>query len=375
MIVKICYFGTYRKDYSRNKIMIAALESAGFQVQQCHETLWHGIQDRVDAVEGGWKKLAFWFRITRTYLRLIWRMLKIKDFDILMVGYPGQFDVFLAKCFSIIRRKPLVWDVFMSIYLVAKERRLDQSNQFILKQIRRLEARALKLPDLLIQDTAEYVRWFQKEYDISPERFRLIPTGADDRIFRPLEQTSNKEGNAFVILYYGTYIPNHGVMKIAQAINHLKNHEDIVFECIGDGPERSTFEAYLRENNLNNVRMLDWMPQEVLLKHISDADICLGAFGDTPQSLMTIQNKIYECMAMGKPVITGASPATETTLPEGVILLCNRDNPQDIADAILTLKNQPELMQQLSQNALLYYQQHVSIDSLGKQLRNHLQAL
>jgi glycosyltransferase involved in cell wall biosynthesis len=121
--------------------------------------------------------------------------------------------------------------------------------------------------------------------------------------------------------------------------------------------------------------MLDWMPQEVLLKHISDADICLGAFGDTPQSLMTIQNKIYECMAMGKPVITGASPATETTLPEGVILLCNRDNPQDIADAILTLKNQPELMQQLSQNALLYYQQHVSIDSLGKQLRNHLQAL
>lgn len=355
--------------------MIAALESAGFQVQQCHETLWHGIQDRVDAVEGGWKKPVFWFRIIGIYLRLTWRMMKIKDFDILMVGYPGQFDVFLAKLFSIIRRKSLVWDVFMSIYLVAKERHLDRGNQFILNQIHRLESWALKLPDLLIQDTAEYVNWFQKEYGTSPERFRLIPTGADDRIFRPLKQRPSKHKDPFIVLYYGTYIPNHGVMKIAQAINHLKNHTDILFECIGDGPERAAFEAYLGENDLHNVRMLDWMPQAELLEHITDADICLGAFGNTPQSLMTIQNKIYECMAMGKPVITGASLATKTSLPEGVILLCNRDNPKDIADAILTLKNQPELMQQLSQNALLYYQQHVSIDSLGIQLKNHFQAL
>ncbi len=373
--MKICYFGTYRKNYSRNKIMIAALESAGVEVVQCNEKLWQGIQDRVDVLTGGWKKPAFWFRIIKTYSRLIWRMTKIKDFDILMIGYPGQLDVFLGKLLSRLRKKPLVWDVFMSIHLVAKERNLDQGNTFILNQIHRLESRALRIPDLLIQDTAQYVEWFQQEYGVQPERFRLIPTSADDRIFRPLKTTRDHHKEQFIVLYYGTFIPNHGIMKIAQAINHLRDHQDILFECIGDGPDREAFEDHLREHALTNVRMLDWMQQDELLKHIAEADICLGAFGDTPQSLMTIQNKIYECFAMGKLVITGESPATKASLPEDIIVLCDRDNPEEIANAIMRLKNQPTLIQKMSENAFSYFQEHFSIAILGKRLKQYLAEL
>ena len=39
----------------------------------------------------------------------------------MMVGYPGHFDVFLAKILVFFSRKTLVWDVFMSLYLVAIE--------------------------------------------------------------------------------------------------------------------------------------------------------------------------------------------------------------------------------------------------------------
>lgn len=373
--MKVCYFGTYRKNYSRNRIMIAALESAGVDVIQCHETLWHGIQDRVNVTESGWKSPAFWWRVVKTYSKLIWRFFKIKDFDILMVGYPGQFDIFLAKLMALFRRKPLVWDVFMSIYLVAKERSLDQVNSFSVKMIRWFERRALNLPDLLIQDTAEYVAWFHEEYHLSPDRFKLVPTGADDRTFKPIAEPAEKEENLFTVLYYGTFIPNHGVLKIAEAANILRDERDILFEIIGDGPEKELFEKFAQDNRLTNVRMIEWMEQETLLQHISKADICLGAFGMTPQSLMTVQNKIYECLAMGKPVITGESPAVKSALPVEAIVTCSREEPGDLARAILGLKQDSAKRQRLSQNAAAVFNQNYSVSSLGKQLKAYLEAL
>jgi glycosyltransferase involved in cell wall biosynthesis len=370
--VKVCYFGTYREEYSRNKIMIAALESAGINVVTCHVTLWHSIQDRVEITENGWKKPNFWWRVIKTYAKLVWKFMRIEDFDILMIGYPGQFDVFLGKLFAFFTGKPLVWDVFMSIYLIAKERNLDQKSPFSVKMIRCFEKSALKLPDLLIQDTAEYVQWFQKEYDIAPERFSLIPTGADDRVFKPLKLAPEKDNEKFVVLYYGTYIPNHGVALIAQAALTLIAHDDIHFEMIGDGPEKASFETFVTEKGLSNVNMINLMPQEQLLVHIAKADICLGAFGNTPQSLMTVQNKIYECLAMGKPVITGESPAVATCLPKNSLMTCSREEPWDLAETILVLKNDPTLRQRLALNAAKVFEQNFNIKSLGNQLKTNL---
>ena len=373
--MKVCYFGTYRQEYSRNKIMIAALESAGNEVICCHQVLWHGIQDRVDTTQGGWKKPRFWFRVSTAYVKLIWRFVKIRDFDILMVGYPGQFDVFLGKFFSRLRKKPLVWDVFMSIYLVAMERGLDKKSKFTVNFIRWIESKALNLPDLLIQDTSAYVNWFHDEYGISPNRFRLIPTGADDRIFKPIETNSPVDQHCFTVLYYGTYIPNHGVMKIAEAINLLREREDILFEFIGDGPDRKPFEGYIVEHGLKNIRILDWMNQEELLTQIAKADICLGAFGDTPQSMMTVQNKIYECLAMGKPVITGESPAISAAFPPDTIVTCSRKEPENLAKTIENLRKNDDYLQVLSRNARAVFLTTYSISSLGQRMNNYLDEL
>lgn len=180
--MRICYFGTYRANYNRNQIMIAGLRLNGVEVIECHETLWQGVEDRIETTSGGWKKPSFWWRVLMVYVRLIWRYFQTPDHDLVVIGYPGQFDVYLARLLTKLRRKPLVWDVFMSIYLIALERGLDQQSSFTVNWIRRLERWALRLPDLLIQDTAEYVQWLNEIHDTDRNHFRLVPTGADDRI-------------------------------------------------------------------------------------------------------------------------------------------------------------------------------------------------
>ena len=40
--LRVCYFGTYRANYSRNQILIAGLRAQGVTVFETHATLWLG---------------------------------------------------------------------------------------------------------------------------------------------------------------------------------------------------------------------------------------------------------------------------------------------------------------------------------------------
>jgi glycosyltransferase involved in cell wall biosynthesis len=368
----VCYFGTYRENYSRNRILIKGLRAAGVNVLECHETLWHGVEDRVNTVQGGWMHPGFWLRILLAYVRLIFRYLTVPDHEVLIVGYPGFIDVYLARILSWIRRKPLVWDVFMSVYLISLERGLDRENAFSVRLLYWIEKFALKLPDLLIIDTEQYAAWFLKNFFIPGSRFRTVPTGADNQIFQ--SANDNKQIHSlFHVLYYGTYIPNHGTPFIIEAARLLESHSQIRFTMIGKGPDHETCLQMAKDYALKNITFIDWLEPEDLVSWIHKADVCLGVFGKTPQSLMTVQNKIYECMAMKKPIISGSSEAVlDAFVNEKEILLIHRDDPQDLADAILRLLKNPELMISIAQNGNKKFLDSYTVESLGQVYERHL---
>jgi glycosyltransferase involved in cell wall biosynthesis len=299
----------------------------------------------------------------------------VGDYDVLIVGYPGQLDVFIARLLSWLRRKPLVWDIFMSIYLIALERNLDQENKLAVGMLRALERNACSLPNLLIIDTSEYAKWFQITHGISKDRLRLVPTGADDRVFHPSNDYAKKD-QFLRIVYYGTFIPNHGVPYIMEAARLLANSQDIKFDLIGQGPDREFATAYKVKHELNNVQFIDWLDKESLVKHLAKADISLGAFGTTPQSLMTVQNKIYEGMAMGKAVVTGDSPAVRQVFEHCTHLyLCERANPEALAQAILALYKNPELLSKLGIEGHNLYGKQYALEKLGALFSDHLASL
>lgn len=373
--MKVCYFGTYRDEYSRNINMIAALKACGVEVEECHVRFWHGIEDRVSAASGGWRKPSFWFRVFRTYFKLLQSYWRTNDYDVMVIGYPGQLDVFLGYWLSRYKNKPLVWDVFMSIYLIALERNLDKRSPTTIRLLHRTEKLGLNRPNLLIQDTQQYVDWFVKTYDLSANNFRLVPTGADNRIFKPAEFLPSLH-KPFRVTYYGTFIPNHGIHYILEAADQLKQDTDINFELIGQGPDRMSALETVREKNINNIKFIDWMDREDLVQHVATTDICLGAFGTTPQSLMTVQNKIFEGLAMKLPVITGDSETMRHTFEHKTHLyLVSRSDPTALAHGILELKNDQKLRERIASTGYSYFQENFSIRALGEKFKGYLEEL
>jgi len=371
--LRVCYFGTYRANFPRNRILIEGLRQNGVEVIECHEQLWRGIDDRVQLASGGWIHPGFWCRVLRTYGRLLRRYWRIgRNYHVLIVGYPGQFDVFLARLLSWLHRKPLVWDVCMSIYLVALERGLADRSRTTVNLIRLAERIACRLPQLLILDTPEYVEWFQATHGVPTDRFRLVSLGADARLFEPALQ-EHPDRKPLRVVYFGTFIPNHGVEYIVEAARLVAGDDTIHFELIGQGPDREKSIAVARLHCLRNLTLPGWLDPEEFAQRVASADVCLGGFGITPHSLMTIQSKVYEGLAMGKPVVTGDGPAIRNVFTHGKdIYLCERANPQALAEALCFLRDNSGLRRTLSINGYARFQQDFSAEPLGAQFKHYL---
>jgi glycosyltransferase involved in cell wall biosynthesis len=88
---------------------------------------------------------------------------------------------------------------------------------------------------------------------------------------------------------------------------------------------------------------------------------------------MTIQNKIYEGMAMGKPVITGASPGVADLMESGVMVLTSdRGDPASLAQTLKNLVADRSLRLTLSEQISRAYYQRFTISQIGRVFKVHL---
>ena len=232
--MRVCYFGTYESNYPRNQILIKGLERNGVEVIQCHTPLWEISQDKTTGFSNILSKFKLLFRILYAYLQLIYTYFRINNYDVMIVGYPGHFDMFLAKILAVMKKKPVVFDAFLSLYdSMVCDRKVVKQGSIKAKLLHFVDKSACVLADLVLLDTNEHINYFCEEFRIKKDKFRRIFIGADDNNFAPIEK-SNKDKN-FLIVHYGKFIPLHGLKYIIEAAKILETHEEIKFELIGEG--------------------------------------------------------------------------------------------------------------------------------------------
>lgn len=372
--LRVCYFGAYRDEYTRNQILIAGLQAQGVVVETCHSRLWRGIDDRVALASGGWRNRQFWGRVWRAY-RDLWRAYRQTGaYDVMVVGYPGQFDIYLARLLTWLRRKPVVLDVFMSIHLVAEERGLTQRSPLTGWLLFQAERWGLRLADRLLMENAAYQHYVSAKYALPAARFRYVPLGADDRVCFPRPQRLSAD--TFRVLYFGTFLPSHGMDTLIDAAARLQGQTQIRFDFYGDGPEKARIMARAQELGLKQVSFHDFTPYDQLMEVIAGAHVCLGVFGMTPQAQMTVQNKLWETLALARPLISADSPAVrELFTHREHLYLVPRQNPIALAQAILELESQPAEREAMAQRGYEQYRRLGTVAAVGARFKAVLEEL
>lgn len=345
--MKILYFGIYDPDYARNRVLINGLRQNGVEVIECRSSL---------------KGLSKFFDLFSKH-----RKLKL-NYDLMIVGFLGQQIVPFAK---LITSKSIIFDAFLSLY---DSNVLDRktTKPFSLKSCYYwfLDWLSMRLADAVLFDTYEHISYAAREFRIKKNKFRRIFVGTDEKLFCPREGNDNP---AFTAHFHGSFIPLQGVDCIIRAAKLLEN-EEIRFNILGNGQTYSQTKSLSSDLEIKNIDFINRVEYAKLPEYISRADVCLGIFGKTPKAKRVIPNKIYECAAMRKPIITSDTPAIKELFNEGDMLLI-KPNPEDLASAILKLKNNPELGKSLAGNAYKKIKMFATPEILGRELRQIAEGL
>jgi glycosyltransferase involved in cell wall biosynthesis len=353
--VRVLYFGTYDREYPRNAQVISALRRAGVDVAERHVSVWEGRRHNWSA---GARAAA---RVAAAEVRLLAG--RRDDFDVLVVGYPGHFDLPAARRAA--RGRPVVFNPLVSLYdTFVSDRGRFRAGSLAGRALRAIDGRALRSADLVVADTGAHAAFLADVAGIPRERIKVCFVGAEERVFGP----GWKPTQPFTALFVGKLIPLHGIETVLAAAAEAP---EITFLVVGSGQ----LEPVLRERP-DNVEWVEWVAYEQLPSELHRSGCALGIFGGSDKAARVIPNKVFQAFACGTPVVTADTPAARELLVDGesALLVPPGDAPA-LAAAVRKLASEPDLAGQIARAGRSAYERQASEDVLGRRWRALLEEL
>lgn len=302
------------------------------------------------------------------YLRLSAKLLKALpygDYDLAFVGFLGQP---LMPYVRTLTRKPIVFDAYLSVYdTLCFDRKVYKPRSIMGRLAFWLDRFACDLADYVLLDTQSHVDYFVSEFNLPKEKFSRIFIGCDENIFYPRPEI--QPSSPPTILYYGSFLPLQGIDIILHAAKILEKCH-MQFRLIGQGMELERVQKLAADLELSNIIFSPHLPVKKLPTEIASSTICLGGhFGAAQKAHRVIAGKTFQALAMGKPTIVGENPANHELLTHGFdAWFCKMNDPEALADAILSLLKDQELCTTLGQNAHRTFLEKASIAALAPQV-------
>jgi glycosyltransferase involved in cell wall biosynthesis len=340
--LRVCYFGHYDPSYSRNRVILKALKRAGAYVVE--------VRNHSRGIRRWWSLLVSGLTAR---------------FDIMFIGFPGHTDVPLGWLIASLKRHPLVFDAFLSLYDTAVfDRRNVPPNSLRAKRLFLTDKLACLLATIILLDTESHIRYFVDTFKLPPVKFRRVWVGTDDDVMFPRGAPPSDEN--FTVFFYGSYIPLHGAEYIVKAAHLLEaRKERVFFVMVGSGQTFSEVSQLAKDLQVRSVRFIGKVPYERLAEMISKSHVCLGIFGTTPKAARVIPNKVFDALAIGRPVVTADTPAIREVFTHGEnIWLVPAGDEKALAEAIIALKSDGALRDRLAANGHAIFRERFSIDAI-----------
>ena len=282
------------------------------------------------------------------------RCLNLERPDIVVATSPQFFCGWAGVLASRLRRIPLVLEVRDiwpdSIVAVGAMR-----NPYILNLLKRMERWLYRMADHVVTVGKGYQdRILQKE-DVS-DRISIIMNGVDTKFFAPASPNPRllskwNLGGKFICSYVGTIGMAHGLEVVLEAAEVLraKGRRNIRFLMVGDGARRAALEARAKELELHNmVTFTGRLDKETVPVVLASSGACLVHLKDCELFRSVVPSKMFEIMAMGRPVLMAVrGEAAEIVSRARAGLSVEPQCPEALAAAVEMLADDPGLCERL----------------------------
>jgi glycosyltransferase involved in cell wall biosynthesis len=315
--MRVSILGAYDPLYARHAIITAGLEANGVEVFH------YDIPKHVSS--------------TQRVRHLFANFPKAAQMDVVLVPCFNQTTVLFVWTLARIYRVPLIVDYLVGLTDMNEDRqRASAAKMWLYRQLDRMNTKLC----VTLTDTAAHRYEFERILSQKLPEMYVLPVGSREFELLPPPPQSP------LVQYAGTYIPFHGVDTILRAAHLLP---DVQFELIGKGQTYAENRDLATRLQLQNVRFVEgYFPVKQLLEMQTQSTIMLGVFGASAKTDYVVPNKVYEALALGRPMITAESAAIREFLtPNQHLLTVSPADADALATAIQTLIDNPQQQAEL----------------------------
>ncbi len=302
--------------------------------------------------------------------------------DVYLLTFRGY--EMLPAILLIALRKPVILDELVNPMEVVSEHRQLYKGTWVGKlmggwsMLGSVYSLLLRRCRLVIADTSVHAAYSAKLSEVPFDRYRVIPVGADESIFRPPDVRPTPEPDNFTVLYYGSMMPLHGLEYVLYAAERLKDHREINFLLVGGGEKAAAQIADFKARGAR-VEYREWIDPKDLPKAIGEASLCLGGpFGNTVQAQLVTTGKTYQFLASAAPVLIGETKETlgsQLFIDKTNCLMVPQGDAQALAAAIMWAFTNPKELSHIGQAGNKLYEQEFSQLAISQKLSSLLAEL
>lgn len=288
-----------------------------------------------------------------------------QNYDVVLVANPALWTWLPFVYYVSLRRKPAIFsihDVYPDVGVTLGIFR----NKFIISAVANLERYCVN-HSRIVRILSESFRPGLHNLGASDAKMVLVYDWVDTDLIRPLsrdnqfaqEHDLNKH---FVVLYAGNIGLSQGLENVLEAAQQLAVEPDIHFLFVGDGPGREQLINQAHTRGLTNVQFIPFQPRVRLPEVLGSADVSLVVLRKGV-GMGSLPSKTFSILASGRPMIASVDKQSETwnLIQKARAGLCiEPDNPSELAKAIMTLKKDPNLREQLGQNGRMWAERNHS---------------
>ncbi len=204
-----------------------------------------------------------------------------------------------------------------------------------------------RFADQIIVVASAHQQFLEKKYRLN-NKIKVVGNTVEWGTYEkfPLDpEILTQYAHHFVVTFLGQLSPERDLDIALQAIPYLRERiHGIKLLIIGDGPIRHQLEKQIEEQNLTeNVELVGWVPFEKTSSYLAASHICIIPQGSNDLIDNGTPHKLFQYMAMGKPVVVSDARAMRQVVEEtkcGEVF--QSKSPKDFARAILKIKNNPD---------------------------------
>jgi glycosyltransferase involved in cell wall biosynthesis len=210
-------------------------------------------------------------------------------------------------------RRGVPW-VLETNALLSDEAHRERASVVLHSAARRLEREAYLACDALVVVSDELGDRLVADMGVPRAKIVVVPNGVDTRRFDPARTTARRVSEAFTVVFAGSLAPWQGLDTLLRAIG-----PGMHVVIAGDGPGRGDLEALAASLGITDrVYFLGRVAPADVPPLLVGADVCYVGHTDGDRvSAFRSPLKLYEYLAMGKPVISSTVPDAVAAIEPG----------------------------------------------------------